>query len=101
MWTAAFIVSAAGSGLSLGFMSRQADLQNAGEPVSLGVNVGVTIGLSLFWLGVLSFLWSAVSEGRRRGGVKGYLIGLTRAIGLGVLALLAGFLVLLVVVHAT
>ncbi|HET9250375.1 MAG TPA: hypothetical protein VFP13_10630, partial [Actinomycetota bacterium] len=70
--------------------------ENAGEAVAAWVRIGADIGAFLLLAGVVGLLGWGVWQGWKEGRL---LARLARAIGLGALAMSAGFFVMLVVVH--
>jgi len=82
--------------LYLGFGSEEADLVHAGDPVSTGIRIGVISGAVAFVAGVVALAWDGVRRGRAEGRIARRVAG---ALGLGLVAVLAGFLALLIVVQ--
>lgn len=94
--TVGFVLVAAGFGISLAFASEQADRENAGEVVSTGIRTAVAAGAVLLLGGFLTL----IAEGVRRGRTEGRLVRrIAGEVGLGFLGLIAGFFVMLAVVH--
>lgn len=94
--TVGFVFIAAGFGIYLAFASEQADRENAGEIVSMGIRTAVAVGGVLLLGGFLVL----IAEGVRRGRTEGRLVRrIAGEVALGFLGLIAGFLVMLTVVR--
>ena len=94
--TIAFLMTAVGFGVYVAFASEGADMENAGQATSAGVRIGTAVGAFLLLAGLIALIGWDLRQGWREGRLVSRLLG---AIGLGILAMFAGFWVMLVVVH--
>lgn len=92
-----FAAVAVGFGIWLAFASDQIDAESAREAVSAGIRTGVTAEALLFVGAFVALLLRGIHLGREEGRLALRIVG---ASGLGLAAMLLGFVLMLIVVHA-